>query len=215
MLGEHHVERRLDQHILHENVRFGIALHVFIEHEIDAAGARERLEDHAQWRLAELQQGDSILFQAQLRLDRLGKRALRENTVQHLFRFAVVRVRTQDMPQLRLCFLNLIVADQILGHPDLELVHFRILCQLEAGQRLRIGFVQFQHVLIEPASLREARSSADRIRFLKLALDDIFSRHTQLGLQERTVRIFFHRVLHLSQPDIQSPGIDVRHPLVE
>ena len=75
MLGEHHIQGRLDQHILHENVRFGIALHIFIEHEIDAAGARERLEDHAQRRLTELQQGDSIVFQAQPRLDRRGRRA--------------------------------------------------------------------------------------------------------------------------------------------
>ena len=77
MLGEHKVQSRFDRQILHKNARFGIALHIFIEHEIEAAGAREGLKDHVQRSLAEIQQGKSIVFQAKLRLGRRGLRGLR------------------------------------------------------------------------------------------------------------------------------------------
>ena len=119
------------------------------------------------------------------------------------------------MRQLHLGFLEVVVADQILGHPDLELAQLRVLRQLDAGPRFRIVSVQFQRALIQPASLRELRRNAGRIPVPKKALDHMLSLQAQFGSQKRTVWVFPHRLLDLGQPGIPSPGIDIRHPLVE
>jgi hypothetical protein len=164
MLGEHQVQGGLDGKILQENARFGIALHVFIQHEIEAGGAGEGLKNHVQRSIAKIQRGNSTVFRAQCRFRRpvlhgLGclwvLRRLRGELVQQLFRFQVAWVQADDMSQLCPRLLEITMVDQIFGHPDLFLGHLRGPRRLNAFLCSRIVSVQIQDVVIQLASLCE------------------------------------------------------------